>query len=129
MTTKRIEREFDLSAGPFVFTSDAADEKDRLNPNLLNNQIEIVSLDVQDGVPAEPTTGDYTIGVRQVKDGNLRTIQDTPVVPAPLTGGSAIAAGTGVSSSFYGSPIEIEITPDSVDVATWCRIVVIQSDI
>ena len=122
---KRTERQFEISGGALIINMTDLNIP-TIDAKLIANFVEIVSLDGEDGSPVVPGAGDYTINVQQVRDGNFRGISDGGTVDATLTGGSAMADGTGVSSSFQGAPQAIKITPNGVTTATWARVTVDQ---
>ena len=130
MTMNRIDKTGALVAtnGEVIFYSNETDERtDRLNPSLSANFVEIVSQDI-DGNAVIPTAGSYEIYVQQVITGNFRAIADEGTVDATLTGGEAMADGTGVSSSFVGNPIAVKVKAIGVDVAAQFYAVITQNE-
>lgn len=124
MTAKRVDKEA-LIAETITFTPETSDDK--LDPNLINNYIDVISLDGLGGSVVTPTAGTYEITYKTDENGGFKSITDNGSLAATKTGGSGLADGVAEGASFVGLPIAIKIVPTSTDVAVAYRVFIKQS--
>lgn len=115
-----------LIGATIIFDAYIDPEPNALDPDTINNFIDIVSLDGIDGVPVIPTLGDFLIYAKTTPQGGFKALSDNGTLAAAKTGGSALADGIAEGASFAGPPLAIKIVPSGVNVAAAYRVDITQ---
>ncbi len=126
MTTKRKTKQA-LVGAEVLFTSDDVEAITRIDPNLVRNFVDIISLDGLDGSPVTPSSGDYNIFVKTDAEGGFKSLSDNGTLSALLTGGNTLADGVEEGASFAANPLEIKVVPATIAGAVAYRVTITQN--
>lgn len=112
MTTNTVSITDDV-ARTIIFTTNDSEITRRINPNLVHNFIDIVTLNIT-GQQTPASAGEFIITFRSSSGSGFQTISDNGTIQANTTGGTGQADGISVSASFASNPHEIKIVPNGV---------------
>lgn len=111
MTTNTVSITDDVGR-TILFTADDQDITNRIDPNLVHNFIDIVTLNA--GIQTPGTAGEFVCTFRPSDGSGFQAITDNGTIQAITTGGTGQADGISTPASFASNPHQIKIIPSGV---------------